>query len=116
MRLGPWAISLKKSVADELVSAIRRIYSGKRYLPGDVAEIIALKISKGTGSSPLDILSTRELQVLKRIAQGQTNKEIARAYNLSVKTIDTYRHRILKKLNLRNNADISRFAMQHKLI
>lgn len=106
----------KKSVADELVSAIRRIYSGKRYLPEDVAEIIALKISRGEGSSPLDILSTRELQVLKRIAQGQTNKEIAKAYNLSVKTIDTYRQRILKKLHLRNNADISRFAIQHKLI
>lgn len=105
----------KKSVSDQLVTAIRKIYSGKRYLPEDVSEIIALKIAKGS-SSPLDLLSTRELQVLKRIAMGQTNKEIANEYNLSVKTIDTYRQRILKKLNLRNNADISRFAIQHKLI
>ena len=106
----------KKSVADQLVTAIRRVYSGKRYLPEDVAEIVALKIAQGKSTSPLDMLSTRELQVLKRIAQGQTNKEIADAYNLSVKTIDTYRQRILKKLNLRNNADISRFAIQHNLI
>lgn len=105
----------KKSVSDQLVNAIRRIYSGKRYLPEDVSEIIALKIAKGA-SSPLDLLSTRELQVLKRIAMGQTNKEIAEEYNLSVKTIDTYRQRILKKLNLRNNADISRFAIQYKLL
>ncbi len=106
----------KKSVADELVTAIRKVHSGKRYLPPDVAEIVAVRLSKGNASSPLDLLSTRELQVLKRIAQGETNKEIAQAYNLSVKTIDTYRQRILKKLNLRNNADISRFAIQHHLI
>ncbi len=106
----------KKAVADQLVTAIRRVYQGKRYLPEDVAEIIALKIARGRGNSPLDLLSTRELQVLKRIAQGQTNREIARDYNLSVKTIDTYRQRILRKLNLRNNADISRFAITHKLI
>ncbi len=106
----------KKAVSDQLVTAIRKVHAGKRYLPEDVAEIIALKIAKGKSTSPLDLLSTRELQVLKRIAQGQTNREIARDYNLSVKTIDTYRQRILKKLNLRNNADISRFAITHKLI
>ncbi len=106
----------KKAVSEQLVTAIRKVHRGKRYLPEDVAEIIALKIARGKSESPLDLLSTRELQVLKRLAQGQTNREIARDYNLSVKTIDTYRQRILKKLNLRNNADISRFAINHKLI
>jgi DNA-binding NarL/FixJ family response regulator len=58
----------------------------------------------------------RELQVLRRLAMGQTNREIAEAYGVSVKTVDTYRHRLLKKLDLRNNAELSRFAIQNKLV
>ena len=62
------------------------------------------------------MLSMRELQVLRRLAMGQTNREIAEAYHISVKTVDTYRLRLLKKLNLRNNAEFSRFATQNRLI
>ena len=58
----------------------------------------------------------RELQVLRRLAMGHTNREIASAYHISIKTVDTYRSRLLKKLALRNNADLSRFAIQNKLI
>jgi DNA-binding NarL/FixJ family response regulator len=68
------------------------------------------------GKSLLDTLSTRELQVLRRLAKGHTNREIAGAYNISIKTVDTYRSRLLKKLNLRNNAELSRFAIQNRLI
>ena len=64
----------------------------------------------------MDTLSTRELQVLRRLALGQTNREIADSYQISVKTVDTYRLRLLKKLKLRNNAELSRFAIQNKLI
>jgi DNA-binding NarL/FixJ family response regulator len=64
----------------------------------------------------MDTLSTRELQVLRRLALGNTNREIASAYHISIKTVDTYRFRLLKKLNLRNNADLSRFAIQNNLI
>jgi DNA-binding NarL/FixJ family response regulator len=58
----------------------------------------------------------RELQVLRRLALGHTNREIAESYCISIKTVDTYRARLLKKLNLRNNAELSRFAIQNKLI
>ncbi|MCA1906487.1 MAG: LuxR C-terminal-related transcriptional regulator [Desulfarculus sp.] len=61
-------------------------------------------------------MSNREVQVLRALALGRTNREIAEAYNISVKTVDTYRFRLLKKLNLRNNAELSRFAMQQGLI
>jgi DNA-binding NarL/FixJ family response regulator len=64
----------------------------------------------------LDSLSNRELQVLRRLAMGHTNHEIAEVYNISTKTVDTYRSRLLKKLNLRNNAELSRFAIQNRLI
>jgi DNA-binding NarL/FixJ family response regulator len=68
------------------------------------------------GQTPLDSLSMRELQVLRRLAMGNTNREIARSYGISIKTVDTYRSRLLKKLNLRNNAELSRFAIQNHLI
>jgi DNA-binding CsgD family transcriptional regulator len=58
----------------------------------------------------------RELQVLRRLAMGATNREIAQIYSISIKTVDTYRARLLKKLDLRNNAELSRFAIQNRLI
>ena len=83
----------------------------------EAAEALALRVAKGSdGTSLLDSLSMRELQVLRRLAMGQTNREIARAYHISIKTVDTYRARLLKKLGLRNTAELSRFAMQNQLV
>ncbi|MFO7877885.1 MAG: response regulator transcription factor [Desulfovermiculus sp.] len=107
----------KRSAPDQLVHAVRRVVAGKRYIPQEMAEAMAGRLSQGSESrSLLDSLSTRELQVLRELALGSTNKEIASTYDLSVKTVDTYRLRLLRKLNLRNNVDLSRFAMQHKLL
>ena len=107
----------KQSAPEQLVNAIRKIHAGSRYLTDEAAEALALRIAKGSsGATPLDTLSMRELQVLRRLAMGQTNREIARSYHISIKTVDTYRARLLKKLDLRNNADLSRFAMQNNLI
>lgn len=107
----------KKSAPEQLVTAIRKIRGGSRYLTNEAAELLALRVARGSGDrSVLDSLSTRELQVLRRLAMGHTNREIADAYHISVKTVDTYRFRLLKKLNLRNNAEMSRFAIQNKLV
>ncbi|MGD8834304.1 MAG: response regulator transcription factor [Desulfobacteraceae bacterium] len=107
----------KQSAPEHLVHAIVKVNSGSRYLTEDAAESLVLRVAKGSrNQSPLDTLSTRELQVLRRLALGHTNREIASAYNISIKTVDTYRFRLLKKLNLRNNAELSRFAIQNGLI
>lgn len=107
----------KQSAPEKLVHAIRRVHSGARYLTEDAAESLVLRVAKGSKNrSALDSLSTRELQVLRRLALGETNREIASTYNISIKTVDTYRFRLLKKLNLRNNADLSRFAIQNGLV
>jgi DNA-binding NarL/FixJ family response regulator len=107
----------KQSAPEHLVDAIRKVHTGARYLTADAAEALALRVARGKHSgTPLDDLSTRELQVLRRLALGHTNREIASAYNISIKTVDTYRFRLLKKLNLRNNAELSRFAIQNGLI
>lgn len=107
----------KQSAPEHLVDAIRKVHTGARYLTADAAEALALRVARGKhAGTPLDDLSTRELQVLRRLALGHTNREIASAYNISIKTVDTYRFRLLKKLNLRNNAELSRFAIQNGLI
>ncbi len=107
----------KRSASEELVQAIRKVHSGGRYLTESAAESLAVRLARGReGMGPLDSLSNREIQVLRRLARGQTNREIAEAYFLSTKTVDTYRSRLLRKLRLRNNADLSRFAIQTGLI
>jgi len=107
----------KRSAPEHIVKAIHQVMSGSRYLTAEASEALALRVAKGSGGkSSLDSLSNRELQVLRRLAMGHTNHEIAAAYSISTKTVDTYRLRLLKKLNLRNNAELSRFAIQNKLI
>ena len=107
----------KQSAPEQLVTAIRKVLEGSRYLTEEAAEALALRVAKGgTGQTLLDSLSMREMQVLRRLALGNTNREIADVYGISVKTVDTYRSRLLKKLNLRNNAELSRFAIQNHLI
>ena len=117
IQAGAMGYMTKQSAPEQLLKAIRKIYEGSRYLTDEAAETLALRVAKGSGEqSPLDSLSMRELQVLRRLAMGHTNREIAGAYSISIKTVDTYRLRLLKKLNLRNNAELSRFAMQNRLI
>lgn len=107
----------KQSAPEQLVDAIKKLHSGGRYLTEKASEALALRVVRGDKfRSVTDSLSMRELQVLRKLALGQTNHEIAASYNISVKTVDTYRARVLKKLNLRNNADISRFAIKNKIV
>ena len=107
----------KRSAPEQLVKAIRQVHAGGRYLSDEAAESLALHVARGVdGQSPLDSLSNRELQVLRALALGRTNREIAETHHISVKTVDTYRFRLLKKLNLRNNAELSRFAIKHGVI
>jgi DNA-binding NarL/FixJ family response regulator len=107
----------KQSAPEQLVTAIRKVHQGQRYMTDEATEALALRIARGTREqTPLDSLSMRELQVLRRLAMGHTNREIAQAYSLSIKTVDTYRARLLKKLELRNNAELIRFAIQNSLI
>ena len=117
IQAGAMGYLTKQSAPEQLVTAIRKIHEGQRYITDEAAESLALRVAKGSdGKSPLDSLSMRELQVLRRLAMGQTNREIAQSYHISIKTVDTYRARLLKKLGLRNNAELSRFAIQNRLI
>ncbi|CAB1077502.1 LuxR family transcriptional regulator [Alkalispirochaeta odontotermitis] len=117
IQAGAMGYLTKQSAPEQLVKAIHKIREGQRYITDEAAESLALRVAKGSiGKSPLDSLSMRELQVLRRLAMGHTNREIASAYHISIKTVDTYRARLLNKLGLRNNAELSRFAIQNRLI
>lgn len=107
----------KQSAPEQLVAAVKKLNGGGRYLTEKASEALALRVIRGNKSKDLtESLSMRELQVLRKLAVGSTNREIAVSYNISVKTVDTYRARILKKLNLRNNTELSRYAIQNKLV
>ena len=117
LEAGAMGYVTKQSAPEELVAAVKKLHQGGQYLTEKATEALALRLIRGNqGQDPTESLSLRELQVLRKLATGSTNREIATSYNISVKTVDTYRARILKKLNLRNNADLSRYAIQNKLV
>jgi two-component system, NarL family, response regulator NreC len=110
----------KEASASELTQAIRTVAAGRSYvnvsLAGNQALKSLLETRRQAGTSPLDELSAREKQVLALIASGHTNKEVADELGLSVKSIETYRHRVVEKLGLSSRADLVRFALQAGLI
>ncbi len=106
----------KSSPPDNLIKAIRTVVSGRRYISPEVAECLASHVDKSSAGAPHERLSNREYQVLCMIASGKSGKAIARELCLSIKTISTFRRRVLDKLELRNNADIARYAVQHNLL
>jgi len=115
-RAGASGYLTKDSAADELVQAVRTVLAGKRYLGASLAEMLVRELeSNGTGP-PHKALSDREMQVMRMLASGKTVTEIADELSLSVKTISTYRSRILEKLQVRNNAELARYAFENRLV
>lgn len=98
----------------ELCHAIREVHAGRRYLPSHLRELITR--DPDGGRAPVDSLSRREFQVMCFLASGLTNREIADQLTISSKTVDTHRGNVLKKLRLRNNSDITRFAVRNGYI
>lgn len=106
----------KESAPEELVKAIRKVVAGGRYVSATLAEKLAFEIDAGSDKLVHETLSDREFQVLRMMASGKTVKEIAGELSLSVKTISTYRARILTKMNLRTNAELIHYAITNQLV
>jgi len=115
-REGAAAYLTKASAPEELIQAIRTVAAGKRYITPSVADRLATWLEDGDQRLPHESLSSRELQVLMRIGAGKEVKEVAGELNLSIKTVSTYRSRILQKMNLATNAQLIRYAIQHRLV
>lgn len=106
----------KESAPDELITAIRRISMGRRYISTSLAEKLAFDLTRDS-RKPLHVtLSDREYQVMCMIAAGKRPKDIADELCLSIKTISTYRSRILAKMGMKNNAELTRYAIKQGLV
>jgi two-component system, NarL family, invasion response regulator UvrY len=104
----------KESAPEELIYALRKVAEGGKYVSPALAERLASRVAYHE-KLPHEILSDREYQVLHFLATGKTVSEIAKQLTLSVKTISTYRARLLEKMNLNNNAELMRYAITHRL-
>jgi DNA-binding NarL/FixJ family response regulator len=116
LRAGASGYLTKESVSAELVTAIRKVHRGGKYISPGLAEKIAFALDTDSEKMLHETLSDREYQVMYMIASGKTVTEIAEEINLSVKTISTYRARILEKMNMKTNAELTRYAFQNSLI
>lgn len=115
LRAGARGYLLKECTESDLLSAIREVSVGKAWLSPDVSGAVLEDYRKHV-SEPIDLLSTREREVLQRIAEGKTNKEIAVQFQLSVYTVEAHRGRIMEKLNLHSGNELVRFAIRHGLV
>ena len=115
-RAGASAYLTKEIDEQEIIRAIRKACAGGKYVPPGLAEHLAEAMFSGPGQAPHQSLSDREYQVFRLIAQGRGLSEIADELHLGPTTVSTYRSRILEKTGLRNNAEITRYAIEHRLI
>lgn len=116
LRTGAGGYITKESAADELVKAIRKIHDGGKYVSQTLAEKMAFDLA-GDSTKPLhENLSDREFQVFQMIGAGKSMNEISQELSLSLSTINTYRTRILEKMNLGSNADIIHYAIKNNLV
>jgi len=116
IRAGASGFMIKGASADELLVAIRKVARKGVYVSPSIQEKMVTRIGQPQGEAPESLLSNREMQVLLRLARGSTTREVSEALSLSLSTVETYRSRILEKLNLRNNSDLTRFAIRRGLI
>ena len=106
----------KSLAADELVNAVKRVLLGRKYITAAVAEKMADKLDDESDRPAHEMLSDREFDVFKLLASGKPVSEIAETLSLGVTTVSTYRSRILEKMNMKTNADLTRYALENKLV
>lgn len=116
LKAGASGYLTKQSAPDELLLAITKVLSGRKYVSASLAEKLAWQLETDAGDHPHEKLSDREYQVLQLIASGKTSTQIAKELFLSVKTISTYRARILDKMKLKNNAELTHYAIRNQLV
>ena len=116
LKAGAGGYMTKESADEELVGAIQKVVSGGRYISPSLAERMASYLSVDVQKAPHERLSDREFQVLRMIASGKTVSQIGRELSLSVKTISTYRARLLEKMDMKNSAELTHYAVQHNLV
>lgn len=106
----------KVSIHEELITAIQTVQIGRKFITPTIADKLAGALSNDSEKQPHDLLSDREFDVFRMIAEGKTISEIASQLSLGATTVSTYRARILEKMSLKTNADLTRYALENKII
>lgn len=116
IKLGASGYLTKETAADKLVHAIRKISCGKKYITDTVAEKLAQHLAEGEIEKPHELLSEREFEVMKLLASGKSISQIAGELFINVKTVSTYRKRIMEKMNIKNTSELVRYCIEHRLV
>jgi DNA-binding NarL/FixJ family response regulator len=116
LKAGAAGYMTKESAPEELVNALKKILRGGKYVSASLAEKLAFALEPDAETPLHEALSDREFQVMRLIASGKTVSQIAEELSLSVKTISTYRARLLEKMNMKSNAELTYYAIQHRLV
>jgi len=116
LRAGAAGYLSKDAATEELVKAVQRVLQGRKYVSSAIAEKMASELDQDTSRLPHEVLSDREFDVFKMLASGKTVSEIAEQLALSITTVSTYRARILVKMNMKTNAEMTRYGLENKLI
>lgn len=116
LKAGAAGYVTKESAVEELVKAVRKVVQGRKYVSPALAEKLAFDLETDTGKPPHENLSDREYQVMCLIAIGKSVREIASELYLSISTVNTYRGRILEKMNMKTDAELIRYAVQNQLV
>jgi DNA-binding NarL/FixJ family response regulator len=116
LKAGAAGYMTKETAPDELVKAIRKVFSGGKYLSSTLAEKIAFDLDRDTIKPPHEALSDREYAVMCLLASGKTVSEVSRELSLSVKTVSTHRARILEKMKMKTNAELTHYAIKNRLV
>ncbi len=116
IKAGAAGFLTKESAPEKLIEAVRKVASGGRYVSPELAETLASFVAGENAGPPHERLSDREFEILKMIASGKTVSEVARDLSLSVKTVSTHRTRILKKMGMKSNAELTTYAVRSGLV
>ena len=116
LKAGASGYLTKESTPDELVTAIRKVSAGGKYVSSSLAEKLAYELGRIDEKAPHETLSDREYQIMLLIASGKTVTEIAEILSLSIKTVSTYRSRILEKMRMKNSAELTYYAIKNQLV
>jgi DNA-binding NarL/FixJ family response regulator len=116
LRAGAGAYLSKVAPAESLIEAVKAVAAGRKYISPEVAQALAERVAGDVTDRPHEMLSDRELQVLKLIASGKRLADIARELSISPKTVSVYRARILEKMALESNAELTHYALKNGLV
>ena len=116
LKAGAWGYLTKMAAAGQLVDAIRQVVRGRKYITAELAQSLAESINGNTDAPAHSLLSDREFQTLRLIATGKTLTQIGQLLALSPKTVSVYRARLLEKLGMQSNAELTRYALESKLV